>query len=204
MFYTYYLYHTCFCFCFLTFKGILKQSSQYLLFNGQRHLRVWREAPIIFTIQSTHLFPTVAASLPFTPLYSPIWLPSFLVHIPQGFTEVLPQSQLSILTPPPHSQSTSFFHIQLRTHLFQKSPQTWFHPFIAPVFFLPLATPKAVFSVLDYFFIETVAFPLRLTENFHNQLPDQFPCSFYFPYFQFLSFHLRHVLSSPKRKKPRT
>ena len=124
MFYTYYLYHTCFCFCFLTFKGILKQSSQYLLFNGQRHLRVWREAPIIFTIQSTHLFPTVAASLPFTPLYSPIWLPSFLVHIPQGFTEVLPQSQLSILTPPPHSQSTSFFHIQLRTHLFQKSPQT--------------------------------------------------------------------------------
>lgn len=109
---------------FLTFKSTLKQSSQYLLFSGQKHLRMWREAPIIFIIQTTHLFPPVAATLPFTPLYSLIWLPSFLAHIPQGFTEVLPQSQLSILTPPPHSQSTSFFHTQLRTPLLQKSPWT--------------------------------------------------------------------------------
>ena len=181
----------------------MKQSSQYLLFNGQRHLRVWREAPIIFIIQTTHLFPPVAAAPPFTPLYSPVWLPSFRAHIPQGFTEVLSQPQLSILTPPPHSQSTSFFHIQLRTPLLQKSPWTWFCPSIAPVFFMPLVTPP-LFSVLGYFFIETVEFPLRLTENFHDQLPDQFPYSFYFPYFQFLSSHLPHVLSNPERKRPRT
>ena len=123
---------------------ILPLSYLFLIvvffFNLQKHIEAvqpisviqWAEASegvergsnYIHYIQTTHLFPPVAAAPPFTPLYSPIWLPSFLAHIPQGFTEVLSQPQLSILTPPPHSQSTSFFHIQLRIPLLQKSPWT--------------------------------------------------------------------------------